>query len=284
MATPTRAVKPTRPANGDRPNSTAPVAPANPAWESAWPAKVCPRSTRKNPTVPASSAATPEPAKAVRMKSYSNMGVVVIVRMTVGIVVAMRLALDVDIASHDEIAVPEAHDVNLRSVEARQHRPRHDLVDRTDHRRARAQIENTVDGVDQRVEFVRAEHDCDFEVVADAPRDLDHALLVRRVERHQRLVQKQQARPAEQRLAQEHLLALAAGEFANRAASEIACADFVERPVDLAPGRLDEPDEAEAPSDRGAGDDVPAGEPRTGDCAAVLRHVADGGIAAGHRP
>jgi hypothetical protein len=48
--------------------------------------------------VPASTAATPEAAKAVRMKSYSNMSVVVVVRMTVGLVVAMRLALDVDVA------------------------------------------------------------------------------------------------------------------------------------------------------------------------------------------
>src|SRR5271157_4339390 len=136
IPTPVRNVKPTRPANGDRPNSTAPVAPANPACESAWPAKVCPRSTRKKPTVPARTAATPEAAKAVRMKSYSNMGVVVIVRRPMVMVVAMRLAFDVDVARHHEIAVFDVDDFDVGAVKARQHRPRHDLVDRADHRRA----------------------------------------------------------------------------------------------------------------------------------------------------
>ena len=121
-----------------------------------------------------------------------------------------------------------------------------------------AEIENPVDRVDQRIELVGAEQDRDLEIVADAPRDLDHALLVRRIERDQRLVEQQQARPAEQRLAQQHPLALAARQFADRAPREIARADFVERPVDLAPRRLVEPDEAEAAADRGAGDDVPA--------------------------
>src|SRR5271157_1647808 len=124
MPTPVRNVKPTRPANGDRPNSTAPVAPVKPVCESAWPAKVCPRSTRKNPTVPASTAAIPEAAKAVRMKSYSNMGVVAVVRMVVGIVVAMRLALDVNVARHDEIAVSDVDDFDVRAIETREHGPR----------------------------------------------------------------------------------------------------------------------------------------------------------------
>ena len=178
------------------------------------------------------------------------------------VVVAMRLALDVDVARHDEIAVLDAHDLDLRPVEARQHRPGDDLVDRADHRRAAAEIEHAVDRVDQRIELVGAEHDRDLELVADAPRDLDDALLMRRIERDQRLVEQQQPRPAEQRLAQQHPLALAAREFADRAAGEVARADLIERPVDLASRRLVEPGEAEARAHRGAGDDVPAGEPQ----------------------
>ena len=54
MAIPATRVKPTRPPSGESPNSTAPVAPVKPTCESAWPAKVWPRSTRKNPTIPAS--------------------------------------------------------------------------------------------------------------------------------------------------------------------------------------------------------------------------------------
>src|SRR5271157_2466341 len=207
------------------------------------PAKVCPRSTRKNPTVPASTAATPEAAKAVRMKSYSNMGVVVVARMSVMVVVAMRLALDVDLARHHEIAVLDVDDFDIRPVEARQHRPGDHLVDRADHCPSPAEIENAIDRVDQRIELVGAEHDRDLEVVADAASDLDDALLMRRIERDQRLVEQQQPRPAEQRLAQQHPLALAAAEFADRAAGEVARAHFVERPVDLAPRSLVEPDE-----------------------------------------
>src|SRR5580704_15355004 len=129
-------VKPTRPASGEKPNSTAPVAPVKPACESAWPAKVCPRSTRKKPTVPARTAATPEAAKAVRMKSYSNMGVVVILRRPMLMVVAMRLAFDVDVACHHEITVLDADDFDVRAIKTREHRPGHDIVDPADHRRA----------------------------------------------------------------------------------------------------------------------------------------------------
>ena len=128
-----------------------------------------------------------------------------------------------------------------------------------------------------------AEHDRDLEVVADAASDLDDALLMRRIERDQRLVEQEQPRPAEQRLAQQHPLALAAGKFADRAAGEVARAHFVERPVDLASRRLIELNEAEARAHRGAGDDVPAGEPKAPDRGAVLRHVADRGIASRRR-
>src|SRR5208282_5147846 len=179
MPTPTKVVKPTRPASGEKPNSTAPVAPVKPACERAWPANVCPRSTRKKPTVPARIAAIPEAAKAVRMKSYSKMGVVVIVRRPMLMVVAMRLAFDVDVARHHEIAVFDVDDFDVGAVKARQHRPRHDLVDRAD-----------------------------------------------------------------QRLAQEHLLELAARQFADRAAGKIPRADLVERPVDFAPLCLVEPHKA----------------------------------------
>ncbi len=174
-------------------------------------------------------------------------------------------------------------DFDLGAIEARQHRPGHNLVDRADHRRACAEIEHAVDRVDERVELVGAEHDRDLEIVADAPRGFDDALLMRRVERDQRLVEQQQARPAEQCLAEQHLLALAARQFADRALGKIARADFVQRPVDLAPDFPVEADEAEAASDRGARDHVPTGEPQACYGGAVLRHVADCGVTARNR-
>ena len=197
-----------------------------------------------------------------------------------GRVVAVRLALDVDVAGHDEIAVPDPHDLDLRAVEARQHRAGHDLLDRADHRAAAAQIEHPVDGVDERVELVGAEQDRDLEVVADAPGDLDHALLVGGIERDQRLVEQKKARAAEQRLAEQHPLPLAPRQFADRAAGEIPRPHLVERPVDLAPRRLVERREAEPPPDRGARHHVPAGEPEAAHRGAVLRHVADRRVAA----
>ena len=55
--------------------------------------------------MPASTAASPEATNAVRMKSYSSMG-------AVGMIVAMRVMLDVDIARHDVEAILEAHDLD----------------------------------------------------------------------------------------------------------------------------------------------------------------------------
>src|SRR5271167_3498370 len=107
------------------PNSPMPIPlrTVKPTCESAWPAKVWPRSTRKNPTVPARIAAMPDATKAVRMKSYSSMGVVVIVRVAVPVViVAVGVAFDVDVAGHDEIAVLDVDHLDLRPIETRQHR------------------------------------------------------------------------------------------------------------------------------------------------------------------
>ena len=47
MPIPAATVISTRPQSGAIPTRKAPVAPVNPTWDSAWPAKVCPRSTRK---------------------------------------------------------------------------------------------------------------------------------------------------------------------------------------------------------------------------------------------
>src|SRR5271166_3740538 len=118
IPTPATSVKPTRPANGERPNNTAPVAPVKPTWDSAWPAKVCPRSTRKKPTAPARTAAIPDAAKAVRMKSYSNMGVVAIARRPKRLVfVTVRIAFNLDLGRHDEVAILDVDDFDVRAIE-----------------------------------------------------------------------------------------------------------------------------------------------------------------------
>ena len=69
ITTPAASVKPTRPHSGASPISPAPVAPAKPICDSAWPAKVCPRITRKKPTSPDTTATMPAAAKALVMNS-----------------------------------------------------------------------------------------------------------------------------------------------------------------------------------------------------------------------
>ena len=69
MTMPAASEKPISPQIGARPISPAPVAPAKPTCDSAWPAKVCPRITRKKPTSPATTATMPAAAKALRMNS-----------------------------------------------------------------------------------------------------------------------------------------------------------------------------------------------------------------------
>jgi hypothetical protein len=58
-----------------------------------------------------------------------------------------------------------------------------------------------------------------------------------RVQIHQRLIQQQQARTADQRLGKQKALPLAAGDFGQAAPCQIARADHVQRPVDVHPRR-----------------------------------------------
>jgi hypothetical protein len=107
--------------------------------------------------VPASTAASPEATKAV------------------------RVVLDVDVASHHVIAIPDAHDFDLRAIETRKHRPGDDLVDRPNDGFAAAKIEDAAYRIDERIELMSAEQDRDFEAPANASGDVDHALLMRGV-------------------------------------------------------------------------------------------------------
>ena len=112
IAKPLSTVKPMRPHNGETPTSTAPVAPVNPTCERACPANVWPRMTRKKPTTPDSTATTPDAAKAVRMKSYSNMTDPAVLRRCVTvtgvIVVTVIVPLDVEFTGHNENAATDA--------------------------------------------------------------------------------------------------------------------------------------------------------------------------------
>src|SRR5690348_11487903 len=114
MPMPAASVSAISPHNGDTPIRIAPVAPSNPTCESAWPAKLCARSTRKKPTRPQTTATMPAAANALCMKSYVNMAPVM--------VMLMRVAFQVVAARHDEDAPVHAQHVDVGAVETGQHR------------------------------------------------------------------------------------------------------------------------------------------------------------------
>src|SRR5215471_21064992 len=101
MPTPAASVMPTRPHNGDTPISTAPVAPAKPTCDSACPAKVCARSTRKKPVSPHTTDTIAAAAKAFCMKSYVN--------MVLAVIVLVGVVLHVVAARHHEDAAVRPH-------------------------------------------------------------------------------------------------------------------------------------------------------------------------------
>src|SRR5664279_3891044 len=155
IAIPAASVKPTRPHSGARPIRPAPVAPANPICDSAWLAKVCPRITRKKPTMPDTTATMPAAAKALFMNSYWNMSVMV---MLVAVVLMHVIgALDVEAVRHHEDVAFGAHHPDVGAVQTRKHRRGHHVVDRAQHRLLVAEIEHAVERSQQLIEFVRAE-------------------------------------------------------------------------------------------------------------------------------
>src|SRR3984885_10867687 len=149
MPMPAASVRTINPHSGDRPNSTAPVAPAKPTCDSAWPAKVCARSTRKKPTSPETTATMPAAANAFCMKSYMN--------MVPAMVMLVRIAFDIIAARHHKDAPVYAHHVDRGTVEPRQHGAGDDLFDRADRGVAAAEIQYAIQCTQQRIDLVRAE-------------------------------------------------------------------------------------------------------------------------------
>ena len=65
-----------------------------------------------------------------------------------------------------------------------------------------------------------------------------HAALMVRIEADQRLVEKEQPRPTDQRLGQQQALPLAAGNLGERAPGQRPCIDQVQRAIDFRPACL----------------------------------------------
>ena len=131
---------------------------------------------------------------------------------------------------------------------------------------------------------MRAEQHGDAQFLLQRARQFDDRPLMMRIEADQRFVEQQQARAAEQRLGQQQALTLAARGLRQRAPCKLGRLHPLERPRHRLARGAAEQRQAPAVAVDAAGDEVPAREPQLIQRAAHLRHVADGGIAARHRP
>ena len=129
-----------------------------------------------------------------------------------------------------------------------------------------AEVQHPVERAEQRIELVRAEQHGDPQLPLQLAHELHHALLMRRVETDERLVEEQQARLAEQRLREQQSLALPARELGERAPGQRARADAIERRGDVAPRGSARDRHAEPMSVDGARDEIPSAQPALAQC------------------
>ena len=197
---------------------------------------------------------------------------------------AVLVALDLVAARHHEHAAVDAHHLDLGAVQARQRRAGNDLVHRAERRVPVAEVQHPVERAEQRIQLVRAEQHGDPQLPLQLAHQLHHALLMRRVETDERLVEEQQAWLAEQRLREQQSLALPARELGERAPGKRARADAIERRGDVAPRGSSRDRHTEPMSVDGARDEIPSAQPAWRNVASDLGQVADRRVAAHGRP
>jgi hypothetical protein len=187
------------------------------------------------------------------------------------------------VACHHEDASVDPGDVNVGLVEARQDLGVDDLLDWAKGRTPVAEIEDQIDGIEERVYLVRTKKDGALAPLRDAPHRLHDATLMTGIETDQRLVEQQQFRFAYQGLREKDALALPTGEFADRPFREIERADFDESIVCAAmiQARGDRPSPS-APAG-GSKDKIVAFKADLSDATTKLRHIADRSVAATRR-
>src|SRR5438034_498964 len=212
MMIPAPSVKARRPHSAPMPRRIAPAAPAKPTCDSACPAKIRFRSTRKNPTAPPTIATALPAMKALRMNSYSS-------------IVAMGFGFDHTLSGNDNDAVLYAQYIDGCSVEPGEHFRRDHLVHGTEGSVALAEVEHTIHGVEQRVELVGGEEHRHAFAMLNALHQRDDRLLEMRIETHEGLIQQKQLRAAEQRLRQEEPLHFTSRQLGQRSIGERGCLD-----------------------------------------------------------
>src|SRR6185312_8624857 len=213
----------------------------------------------------ATAATMPAAAKACRMKSNSNMAVLV--------------AIDLEPPRHDEDSAVVAQHLDLGAVEPGKGGSGDDLVDRAERRLTIAEVENAVYHIEERIELVSREQHGDTELALNAAHELDDAALVVGVEADQRLIEQQQPRPAEQSLREQQALALPARELDQHALREGAAADGIDRPLEIEARLGPQSRQSPAIPAGGARDECPSAQAVGHLERAGLRHVPERWIA-----
>jgi hypothetical protein len=127
------------------------------------------------------------------MKSYSNIArvrvLMVIVLRSGKIVVQMIPTFDVVPLRHYKNMSLRMDDLNVRAIKSGQYRSSNDFVDSTEHCAASAEVKDAVKGAQKLIELVRAKQDGNPPLAAKSADEIDHNLLVVRVETDQRFVE-----------------------------------------------------------------------------------------------
>src|SRR5581483_2908689 len=204
-------------------------APVKAVTESVCPANVCRRRTMNQPITPAMTATAVPASSACTMNGYaksartSSTGFQETPVKTDASSMNVRVTVAVDVrrlrlADDDEPPVGRLQDLDGDAVQRRQDLARDHRLRRAFDRGAAGEVDDSVQGRDDRVDVVRDEQDGDVLLPADPAHELRDSGLVREVEAVERLVEEQELRPTDECLCDEQALLLAARELADRLA------------------------------------------------------------------
>src|SRR5215831_16430358 len=214
---------------------------------------------------------------ALVMKSYAS--------MAVGAVVIMKMVGSLDVASarYDENMSVCANNIDVGAVEARQNRGGDHVFDGPERGLTAAEIKNAIKHPEKLIQLMRGEHHRNASLATEASDEVDHVLLMVRVEIDQGLVEQEQLRRSKQRLCQQKELPLAAGHLAHRPVSKIARAGPGQGLVDRAPVCARQNRQSPALRVQRARNEIAAAHPQVGANRALLGQIANSRIASQRR-
>lgn len=175
-------------------------------------------------------------------------------------------------------------DLDPGPVQRGQGRRRHDLVDGAEGGVAAAEVKDAVDGAEELVQLMGAKQDSEAELLRQPADKVDDHVLLMLVEADQRLVEKEEAGPADQRLGDQQALTLTARHGRERSRRQQLTADGFQRPGDVATAVRRKVRDAETMAVHRACQDVAPRQTDIGWRGVGLGEVADCRIALPDRP